>query len=310
MLIFAGIPPFHSCEGRNLFPRSGIPLLSKASITAKIPAFAGMEECDGNPPHSPHIKKAPPFPNSPQIPPSPFPRKRESPDSSGEAANHRQRRQNREIPAFAGMGSMLIFAGIPPIPFLRRQESLSAKRNPPIVESIHHRKDSCLCRNGRVRRKSPPFPPSPHIKKSTPIPKLPPFPPIPIPAKAGISRLQRRSRESPPKAAKQGDSRFRGNGKYVNFRGNPPIPFLRRQESLSAKRNPPIVESIHHRKDSCLCRNGRVRRKSPPIPPIPPYKKSTPIPKLPPFPPIPIPAKAGISRLQRRSRESPPKAAK
>ena len=142
------------------------------------------------------------------------------------------------------------------------------------------------------------------------IPQTPHSPPSPIPAKAGISRLQRRSRKSPPKAANQGDSRFRGNGKYVNFRGNPPIPFLRRQESLSAKRNPPIVESIHHRKDSCLCRNGRVRRKSPPIPPIPPYKKSTPIPKLPPFPPIPIPAKAGISRLQRRSRESPPKAAK
>ena len=221
MLIFAGIPPFHSCEGRNLFPRSGIPLLSKASITAKIPAFAGMEECDGNPPHSPHIKKAPPFPNSPQIPPSPFPRKRESPDSSGEAANHRQRRQSREIPAFAGMGSMLIFAGIPPF------HSCEGR-------NLFPRSGIPLLSKASITAKIPAFagmeecdgnpPHSPHIKKAPPFPNSPHFPPIPIPAKAGISRLQRRSRESPPKAAKQGDSRFRGNGKYVNFRGNPP-PF-------------------------------------------------------------------------------------
>ena len=47
--------------------------------------------------------------------------------------------------------------------------------------------------NKKPNKKLPPIPPNPHFFH-------PPFPPIPIPAKAGISRLQRQRRESPAKA--------------------------------------------------------------------------------------------------------------
>ena len=72
------------------------------------------------------------------------------------------------------------------------------------------------------------------------------------------------------------------------FHSCPPIPFLRRQESLSAKRN---LDIPYRRKRPSPQRflpsqewKGVWRRKSPhppPNPPIPPYKKTTPIPPTP-----------------------------
>ena len=306
MLIFAGIPPFHSCEGRNLFPRSGIPLLSKASITAKIPAFAGMEECDGNPPHSPHIKKAPPFPNSPQIPPSPFPRKRESPDSSGEAANHRQRRQSREIPAFAGMGSMLIFAGIPPF------HSCEGR-------NLFPRSGIPLLSKASITAKIPAFagmeecdgnpPHSPHIKKAPPFPNSPQIPPSPFPRKrespdssgeAANHRQRRQNREIPA---------FAGMGSMLIFAGIPPFHSCEGRNLFPRSGTPLLSKASITAKIPAFAGMEECDGNPPPFPPFPHIKKAPPFPN-PPFPPIPIPAKAGISRLQRRSRESPPKAAK
>ena len=113
----------------------------------------------------------------------------------------------------------------------------------------------------------PPFPPIPIFF----IPHSPPFPPSSIPAKAGISRLQRHRREFPAKGGKNGRFPFSREWRILFFSPNSP--------------NPSFFHSPH-------------------------FFTIPDSPHPPPFPPIPIPAKAGISRLQRQRREFPAKGGK
>ena len=105
---FPPIPPlFHSRESGNLptpAPTARIPRQRRQK--REIPAFAGMENSFflSQFPSS-LLFSFPPFfyypripPHPPHSPPLPFPRKRESPDSSAFGANPRQRRAKKSPP--------------------------------------------------------------------------------------------------------------------------------------------------------------------------------------------------------------------
>ena len=130
-------------------------------------------------------------------------------------------------------------------------------------------------RKQKTQQKTPPHSPqSPFF--SSPIP--PHSPPSSIPAKAGISLSSASGANSPPKAAKTGDSRFRGNGEFFF---SLPIPLILLFSF------PPFF----------------YYPRLPPTPPIPPHSHSRESGNL----PTPAPA-ARIPRQRRAKTKSPPKA--